>query len=416
MNKASFFNKLKSPIAKRMLITILISSSIITFFIIAIQIFFEYKIDVKNIENRINQIESSYTKSLALSVWNFNKNQYNTQLDGILNLEDIVYVEILAPNNEKIISKGEFKRKMVIRKEFLLETVDFNKKVVSGKLIVLASLKQVYADLYDRVFIILFTQGIKTLLISLIILWTFHIFVSRHLFVISSYARGIDFNHNNKLVLDKKNTNDELDDIVFRLNDMQDKIKEGKKELENLNTTLEKKVSEKTKELKFLALIDPMTKLYNRRYFSEISEHIFNVAKRNKSNISTIMIDIDHFKRVNDTYGHHFGDTVLIKLANILTNLTRKTDIVCRWGGEEFLIILESTSTDGAHHIAEKIRREVENLVLRYYDTTTFKFTISLGISEVDFDHDMNIEVAINRADRTLYEAKNSGRNKVCCH
>ena len=247
MSKLSFFNKIKSPIARKLLFTILISSTIITSFIIAIQLFYEYKIDVKNIQNRINQIENSYTQSLALSIWNFNKNQYNIQLDGILNLEDIVYVEILTSDNEKIISKGKFQNEKIISKEFLLETIDFGDKVISGKLVVQASLKRVYDDLYNRALIILFTQGIKTLLISFVVLWAFYMLVTRYLFTISSYTKNINFDNDDKLILQKDNNNDELDDIVFTLNDMQDKINKGKQELLNLNINLENKVSEQTK-------------------------------------------------------------------------------------------------------------------------------------------------------------------------
>jgi len=224
MIKLSFFKKIKSTLARKLLIIVLISSSIITFFIIAIQLFFEYKTDINHIENRITQIEKSNTKSLALSVWNFNKHQYKTQLDGILNIEDIVYVEILTPDNKKIISKGILPNNQYIQKEFLLKTVDFNDEVISGKLVVVASLKRVYTDLYNRAFIILFTQGIKTLIISFIILYAFYFYVTKHLYRIAFYAREIDLDGVKRLSLDRANQNDELDDIVFALNDMQDKI------------------------------------------------------------------------------------------------------------------------------------------------------------------------------------------------
>lgn len=180
-----------------------------------------------------------------------------------------------------------------------------------------------------------------------------------------------------------------------------------------LNISLENRVREKTKELKLLASRDSMTKLYNRGYFSEISEHMFNVAKRENSHLSTIMIDVDYFKKVNDTFGHHFGDTVLIKLAELLSDSTRQSDIVCRWGGEEFLIILVNTNIEKASLIAEKIRTKVENLVLNY-NNSIFNFTISLGISTVDFKRDIDIDIAINKADNALYTAKNKGRNRVC--
>ena len=164
MNLA-IFNKKHSPLAYKILLTILISSSIVTAFIIAIQLRFEYKSDIKMIEKRLNLIENSYSQSLALSVWNFNETQYEIQLDGILNIEDIVYVQIVTPNGDEIVSKGKYQDKKVITQEVVLKTVDFGQTVESGKLIVIASLDRVYDDLYSRALIILTTQGIKTLII-----------------------------------------------------------------------------------------------------------------------------------------------------------------------------------------------------------------------------------------------------------
>jgi len=179
---------------------------------------------------------------------------------------------------------------------------------------------------------------------------------------------------------------------------------------------LEKEVQARTKELKLLSSIDPLTKLYNRRSLTEMSDHIFKSGKRNGYSISTIMLDIDFFKKVNDTYGHSFGDIVLVKLANLLVDSTRESDVVCRWGGEEFIIVLENTDIEGAFVIAEKIRVKVENMIIKSIDDKEFHFTISLGVAEVDTQNDVNIEASIVRADELMYEAKNSGRNQVCCH
>jgi len=176
---------------------------------------------------------------------------------------------------------------------------------------------------------------------------------------------------------------------------------------------LEKEVQVRTQELKLLSSIDPLTKLYNRRSFTEMSDHVFKSGKRNGYHISTIMLDIDFFKKVNDTYGHSFGDRVLVKLADSLMESTRKSDIVCRWGGEEFIIVLENTDIAGAYVIAEKIRVKVENMVMQSVGARVFHFTISLGVAEVDIKNDNNVEASIVRADKLLYEAKNNGRNQV---
>jgi len=169
-------------------------------------------------------------------------------------------------------------------------------------------------------------------------------------------------------------------------------------------------------KLKFLASTDPMTQLYNRRYFTKMSDFIFDLTKREKQNLSIVMLDIDKFKNVNDTYGHKVGDDVIISLANKLIDHQRKSDVICRYGGEEFVILLPNTSIDGANTLAQKIRKDIELLTIKLLSNKSLKFTVSLGVSQVDLESDKNIELALKRADDALYEAKETGRNKVCIY
>ena len=168
------------------------------------------------------------------------------------------------------------------------------------------------------------------------------------------------------------------------------------------------------KDLELQASQDHMTKLYNRRYFSEISTKVMQLAVRNKKPLSVLMLDIDKFKNINDTYGHPVGDEVIISLANTLKDISRQSDIACRFGGEEFLILLPETSAQGAMVIGEKIRKKVEELVISPQNNIHIKFTISIGVSEFKPDDELNLELSIHRADEALYEAKKGGRNRVC--
>jgi len=165
-------------------------------------------------------------------------------------------------------------------------------------------------------------------------------------------------------------------------------------------------------ELKFLASTDPMTKLYNRRYFTKVSEHIMDLSVRKDEDISVIILDIDNFKLVNDTYGHKAGDQVIISLANLLRSHQRKSDIVCRFGGEEFVILLPNTPLEGAQIVAQKIRSSVEEDSLKI-ENHNISYTVSIGVSKVDTSSEKNIEKALNRADDGLYRAKHNGRNQV---
>jgi len=176
---------------------------------------------------------------------------------------------------------------------------------------------------------------------------------------------------------------------------------------------IDKEVKYRNK-LKGLASEDPMTGLYNRRFFMTSSSNILELARRDMSDTSVIMLDIDKFKNVNDTYGHQVGDEVIIALSDILKKYTRQSDIICRFGGEEFIILLPETKIEGAVIIAEKLRSCIENNEIELSNNETLHFTSSFGVSEVDIKNDTNVDSPIKRADAALYEAKNGGRNRVC--
>lgn len=197
--------------------------------------------------------------------------------------------------------------------------------------------------------------------------------------------------------------------FFVKQNKLTRKIQEQKDKLQLTVLALKNK----EKELETLASIDPLSKLYNRRYFSHAASDILSLAKRESYYLSVVMIDIDDFKRINDTYGHKIGDDVIVVLANMLLNTSRSSDIVCRFGGEEFILLLPKTDIKGAAIIAEKIKESVEALSLSVEESSELKFTLSIGVSEVMLD-EVSIEDSIKRADTALYEAKNSGKNRVC--
>ncbi len=176
----------------------------------------------------------------------------------------------------------------------------------------------------------------------------------------------------------------------------------------------ELKLQDLQEKLKLLASTDPMTKLYNRRYFTEVALHTVELSKRTKQDLSIIMLDIDKFKNVNDTYGHQVGDEVIISLANELLKLQRKSDIICRFGGEEFVILLPNIDSNGAFVVAEKIRQQIESLSIEIENSVSIKYTVSIGVSQINLETENNIESSLKRADDALYEAKENGRNKVC--
>ncbi|RZI41964.1 sensor domain-containing diguanylate cyclase [Herbaspirillum sp. HC18] len=157
-------------------------------------------------------------------------------------------------------------------------------------------------------------------------------------------------------------------------------------------------------------LQDAMTGLKNRRFLEEYIDTLVANAQRQKANLSILMLDLDYFKMVNDTYGHDAGDTVLKSLAKVLKQSVRASDIVIRYGGEEFLILLQNTCGEAADKVAEKIRTTVEAMKIPVAGTTLQK-TISIGIADFPGDSETFWQ-AVKYADVALYQAKESGRNR----
>ena len=185
----------------------------------------------------------------------------------------------------------------------------------------------------------------------------------------------------------------------------------------NIDTTNLIKAKKQVEKFNILATLDHMTNLYNRRYFAEISKNIFLISKRNKYKLAIAMIDIDNFKNINDTYGHNIGDKVIIILAQEMKSLTRNSDIVCRWGGEEFIILFPETSIEGATNIATTIKESINKLNINIEKNKYINITISIGLSKVKIkDNLLNLESSIANADKALYEAKRTGKNKVCIY
>lgn len=183
--------------------------------------------------------------------------------------------------------------------------------------------------------------------------------------------------------------------------------------LSHLINVSTKELDEAQKELKILSITDPLTKLYNRRYFTDISDDIFKISKRDNTPLSIVMFDIDKFKNINDSFGHKIGDKTIVQFAITLKKMQRNSDISCRYGGEEFVILLPNTKIEGAIIVAENIRKRVERSELKDSNNKIVQFSVSAGVSEVDFSLENNIEKALNNADKALYLAKHQGRNMV---
>ena len=210
---------------------------------------------------------------------------------------------------------------------------------------------------------------------------------------------------------------------MLRLKALQDAVVEKNRELDNKNRELDKankELARKREELLALSRTDALTGLSNRRYFEERIQEEFARARRYRAPLSLVMLDIDYFKRINDTYGHPFGDEVLRAVAQVTRARLREVDMLARYGGEELIALLPETNPADALRACERVREAIEGLQLEYQATDGTKkevrCTASLGLASIPSPTLQTPEDLMRAADECLYAAKGAGRNRVRQH
>ncbi len=187
----------------------------------------------------------------------------------------------------------------------------------------------------------------------------------------------------------------------LRTKALQDELKERNRQLEELLAKVE-----------LMAITDPLTEINNRRRFEEVIKKEFSRFKRYHTPLSCMMIDIDHFKRINDRYGHASGDSVLKEVANLICRNLREIDTLARWGGEEFVVLLPQTDKNEAQNVAQRVLENIRNHRFSGIPPEE-RITVSIGISGIPSSEIDNWERLIMKADEALYLAKDRGRNRV---
>lgn len=188
--------------------------------------------------------------------------------------------------------------------------------------------------------------------------------------------------------------------VRLRSKSQQDELKQKNQQLEDMLLRVE-----------MLAVSDSLTGIFNRRRFMHVLGNEFKRASRYNIQLSCLLIDVDHFKKVNDAYGHQAGDAVLREIAQIIQSCIRDVDTVARWGGEEFVVLSPSTSTDNARLAAARILSSVSRHVFSAFEK--FKVTVSIGIAGIPDPAIDTQEKLVHTADLAMYEAKRNGRNRV---
>lgn len=250
--------------------------------------------------------------------------------------------------------------------------------------------------------------------------------VIRRIFgIIAALERSADGNYRPTKITGNQ---DELSLILQHINNMNQRIEARDLELKDAKDLLEERVTQRTQALEAeidarkkaeaklitLAETDPLTGALNRRAFSDRASTEITRAQRFERPIAVILLDLDHFKHINDRYGHPFGDKALVALAELIQPCLRSIDSLSRHGGEEFLILLPETSEQEAWLLAERLRKALETLEIMS-ESIRCKITASFGVASWQ-THEVDIQAAIHRADQALYSAKRKGRNRVIAH
>ena len=192
-------------------------------------------------------------------------------------------------------------------------------------------------------------------------------------------------------------------------------IRSLQKQLEEKNAILEREIIKRReieKELKILAATDNLTKAFNRRHFFELATKELSRSKRFGKHFSVIMMDIDHFKRINDTYGHLVGDQVLVRVAKLCQGSLRNDDVLGRYGGEEFVVMAPDTDVNEAEVVAERLLHSVVDHEMEF-NGYKFYITASFGVACLNPGEELTLEQVLDQADQALYRSKQNGRSCV---
>lgn len=216
-------------------------------------------------------------------------------------------------------------------------------------------------------------------------------------------------------------SSDEFGHMADQFNQLSAQLNEANRKLQSKVEVADRQLLETNKQLKqlneefkLLSITDPLTGLFNRRHFDELMTTEIGLSNRHGDDNSVLLIDIDFFKGINDTYGHYVGDAVLKSLTSTLLENLRQTDAVCRIGGEEFAVLCKRADADGAMEIAEKLRKAVESTALAKGIDDELVVTVSIGVASIPNNRGSNTpELLFKDVDNALYYSKNHGRN--CC-
>jgi len=378
----------------------------------------------KEINQRGTDISRFVAKSLVYSVVGYDYHSIDLLLKEIVQTEDVGYTKVVNLKGSTMAEAG------VLIKDDPFNMVLFKEKIildddVVGALTLGFRTTKIMQRLESQKFSLIKREAFIILLISIGEFIALSFIIIKPVKIISKSLHERE--DENGLGTIPITSNDEFGDLAKQFNELSRNLNIANSELQSRadyaddqliktnNVLLDRlrELIELNDEFKKLSVTDSLTGLFNRRYFEEILVNEMEIAKRHADTNSLLVIDIDHFKNVNDNYGHMHGDIVIKMIAGVMKGRLRETDILCRIGGEEFVAICRRSDKENAIELAEDIRKTVENQIT-YAGKDEIKVTISIGVATVTIDNiETHAENIFNFADIALYDSKEEGRNRV---
>lgn len=389
------------------------------------QFIIEYTYTKQRIVSELKEIGKSFKPVLKTALTERNNAQIISIAEGIMQIDNIYGLEIKDPDNKILINTIK-----PVRPDYLVwldEELHYRFPIISqmnGQSLHLAdvTLSSNENAIFEHMKFPLLMISINTLITGIILILLFIMAIRKHLGKpLEELTRKISqfswYDKDKRHINMTFRKNNELSVLHKKFNALLKKIsdeEEKNKILDQKHTIeLEKKVQRRTydlervnQELSTLAQTDTLTGLYNRSMLDHEIEKNYEHFKRYHRLYSIILIDLDHFKNINDSFGHDIGDEVLIKVSDMLRTFSRKTDVVGRWGGEEFLIVCSETRLENAYRFADTLRRVIHD----YEFSHVGQISASFGIAQIN--KDILPQEVIKQADIALYKAKSNGRNR----
>jgi diguanylate cyclase (GGDEF)-like protein len=400
----AFLSKLinTSRLSRVLLIRILLFSGLFTVIITAVQLSLNYQKETEQLQTISKQMTEKNAPSLARATWELNTQEVIDISTYLMQIGLLKSITIKDENGETLSFLGEKDieaHQTSIDLQFEYSGRTFNVGTFEYQI----NTDIVKRRIKDDFLIILISQFIKTFFVSIFILFIIHNLVIRHLNEISNWLNSFKPESSfSPLTLEAhKGSSNEMVKLKSAINDMGQQVHKH-------TTGLEKIVAERTAELEKLAYTDSLTGINNRSAFLQASNEELSRSRRLSYDVGVMMLDLDHFKAINDIYGHDAGDKVLKQVSQAMSNCLRKEDTLGRIGGEEFAIITPGADKGAMHKLASRLQQSIALLNFSFLPEDK-NITVSIGYTRVSNDEDF--KAALKRADEHLYTAKASGRN-----